>query len=90
MNAACGGVSVGVNLLYALARRATAVLGREYDAEVIETHHRYRKDALSGTASGVAEIIREERRLENVIIRHGRRRWRADRVRNRRACTPRR
>src|SRR5690606_36563810 len=45
-----GNYSVGVNLLFALTQRASAVLGSDYDAEVIEMHHRFKKDAPSGTA----------------------------------------
>jgi len=40
-----GNYSIGVNLLYALTRRATAVLGADFDTEVIEAHHRHKKDA---------------------------------------------
>src|SRR5690242_10632976 len=41
--------SVGVNLLFALTRRAAEVLGSSYDQEVVEMHHRLKKDAPSGT-----------------------------------------
>jgi 4-hydroxy-tetrahydrodipicolinate reductase len=67
-----GNFSVGVNLLFALTRRASAVLGSDYDAEVIEMHHRFKKDAPSGTAERLLEIIREERKLSATSIRHGR------------------
>jgi len=67
-----GNFSVGVNLLFALTRRAAAVLGADYDAEVIEMHHRFKKDAPSGTAERLLEIIREERKLGADAIRHGR------------------
>jgi 4-hydroxy-tetrahydrodipicolinate reductase len=67
-----GNFSVGVNLLFALTRRATAVLGRDYDTEVIEMHHRFKKDAPSGTASRLLEIILEERKLSADALRHGR------------------
>jgi 4-hydroxy-tetrahydrodipicolinate reductase len=40
-----GNFSVGVNLLFALTRRASQILGQSYDAEVIEMHHRFKKDA---------------------------------------------
>src|SRR5258707_1209140 len=46
-----GNFSVGVNLLFALTRRAASVLGADYDAEVVEMHHRFKKDAPSGTAA---------------------------------------
>ena len=67
-----GNFSVGVNLLFALTRRATAVLGAEYDTEVIEMHHRFKKDAPSGTAARLLEIILEERHLTAAALRHGR------------------
>jgi 4-hydroxy-tetrahydrodipicolinate reductase len=67
-----GNFSVGVNAMFALARRATAVLGLDYDIEVIEMHHRFKKDAPSGTAARLLEIILEERKLEAAELRHGR------------------
>ncbi len=67
-----GNFSVGVNLLFALTRRATSVLGADYDAEVVEMHHRFKKDAPSGTAARLLEIILEERKLTAEALRHGR------------------
>ena len=67
-----GNYSVGVNLLFALTRRAANVLGADYDAEVIEMHHRFKKDAPSGTAARLLEIILEERQLTAAALRHGR------------------
>ena len=67
-----GNFSVGVNLLFALTRRAAAVLGSDYDVEVIEMHHRFKKDAPSGTAARLLEIILEERKLTAKALRHGR------------------
>lgn len=67
-----GNFSVGVNLLFALTRRAAAVLGSDYDTEVVEMHHRFKKDAPSGTAARLLEIILEERRLGAEALRHGR------------------
>jgi 4-hydroxy-tetrahydrodipicolinate reductase len=67
-----GNFSVGVNLLFALTRRAASVLGSDYDVEVVEMHHRFKKDAPSGTASRLLEIILEERRLGQDALRHGR------------------
>lgn len=67
-----GNFSVGVNLLFALCRRAAGVLGSDYDAEVIEMHHRFKKDAPSGTAARLLEIILEERKLTQEALRHGR------------------
>ena len=67
-----GNYSVGVNLLFALTRRAAAILGSDYDAEVLEMHHRFKKDAPSGTAARLLEIILEERKLGADAVRHGR------------------
>jgi 4-hydroxy-tetrahydrodipicolinate reductase len=67
-----GNYSVGVNLLYALTQRAARVLGSDYDAEVIEMHHRFKKDAPSGTAARLLEIILAERKLGADALRHGR------------------
>jgi 4-hydroxy-tetrahydrodipicolinate reductase len=67
-----GNFSVGVNLLFALTRRAAAVLGADYDAELVEMHHRFKKDAPSGTATRLLEIILEERKLTAKALRHGR------------------
>src|SRR5436190_18828398 len=67
-----GNFSVGVNLLFALTRRAAAILGSDYDTEVIEMHHRFKKDAPSGTAARLLEIILEERKLKADALRHGR------------------
>lgn len=67
-----GNFSVGVNLLFALTRRAASVLGADYDAEVVEMHHRFKKDAPSGTAARLLEIILEERKLTAAALRHGR------------------
>jgi 4-hydroxy-tetrahydrodipicolinate reductase len=46
-------MSVGVNLLFALTRRAAQVLGDDYDIEIVEMHHRHKVDAPSGTALGL-------------------------------------
>lgn len=67
-----GNFSVGVNLLFALTRRAASILGSDYDAEVVEMHHRFKKDAPSGTAARLLEIVLEERKLTAEALRHGR------------------
>ncbi|MFI0347518.1 MAG: 4-hydroxy-tetrahydrodipicolinate reductase [Chthoniobacterales bacterium] len=65
--------SVGVNVLFWLTEKATDILGPEYDAEVIEVHHRFKKDAPSGTARHLAEIIADARQLDyEKDTRHGR------------------
>jgi 4-hydroxy-tetrahydrodipicolinate reductase len=67
-----GNFSVGVNLLFALTRRASRLLGEDYDAEVVEMHHRLKKDAPSGTAERLLQIILEERKLDRIALRFGR------------------
>lgn len=49
--------SLGVNLVLGLVRQAAKVLGPEWDAEVVETHHRGKRDAPSGTALAIARAI---------------------------------
>ncbi len=68
-----GNYSTGVNTLLWLTRRAAEILGPEFDLEVIETHHRMKKDAPSGTAKMLAETLAEVRDLQyNEDVRHGR------------------
>jgi 4-hydroxy-tetrahydrodipicolinate reductase len=45
-----GNMSLGVNLLVALTRKVSAALGADWDVEIVETHHRHKVDAPSGTA----------------------------------------
>jgi 4-hydroxy-tetrahydrodipicolinate reductase len=53
--------SIGVNALFALTRRTAELLGSEFDVEVIEMHHRTKKDAPSGTAKRLVEILSHAR-----------------------------
>jgi len=50
-------MSVGINLLYKLVDTAAKVLGDDYDVEIIEAHHRMKKDAPSGTALQLGKVI---------------------------------
>jgi 4-hydroxy-tetrahydrodipicolinate reductase len=50
-------MSLGVNLLFALAGQVAKRLGDDYDIEIVEAHHRFKKDAPSGTALGIAQAI---------------------------------
>lgn len=75
--------SVGVNTLFWLSRKAAEILGPEYDAEVIEIHHHLKKDAPSGTARRLAEILTEVRGLDyEQDVRHGRKGMIGERTRN--------
>jgi 4-hydroxy-tetrahydrodipicolinate reductase len=62
--------SVGVNALFALTERAAKILGDDFDLEIVEVHHRMKKDAPSGTAKTLAEILQRARQTKN--LRHGR------------------
>lgn len=65
--------SVGVNTLFWLTRRAAQILGSDFDLEVVEMHHRLKKDAPSGTARHLAEILAEVRGLDySHDVAHGR------------------
>ncbi len=65
--------SIGVNTLFWLVRRAAAVLGEGFDIEIVEMHHNQKKDAPSGTAARLAEILCEARGLDPARdVRHGR------------------
>ena len=65
--------SVGVNTLFWLTRKATEILGTDFDLEVVEMHHRLKKDSPSGTARRLAEILAEVRELDYTKdVRHGR------------------
>ena len=50
-------MSLGVNLLFYLVGEVAAALGEDYDIEITETHHRFKKDAPSGTAMELARKI---------------------------------
>lgn len=58
-----GNMSLGLNLLAALVRRAAASLGAEYDIEVLEMHHRAKVDAPSGTALMLGEAAARGRQV---------------------------
>lgn len=65
--------SVGVNTLFWLTKKAAEILGPDYDAEVIEVHHRLKKDAPSGTARRLVEVLDEAYGLDyEKDTRHGR------------------
>ncbi len=50
-------MSVGINVVLNLLQTAASVLGDDYDVEIIETHHRHKKDAPSGTALRLGEAV---------------------------------
>jgi len=67
--------SVGANSIFELVARAAMLLGSEYQIEIVEAHHDQKKDAPSGTANRLAEVIAgvREQELEDVACygRHG-------------------
>ncbi len=62
-------MSIGVNLLFALVRQAAGLLSKEYKANITEAHHVHKKDAPSGTAKHLADIIYAERKGGEVGIK---------------------
>ncbi len=64
--------SIGVNTLFWLTRKAAELLGDGFDLEIVETHHRLKKDAPSGTAKRLAQILSEVRGLNEKNFAHGR------------------
>lgn len=65
--------STGVNTLFWLTRKAAEILGPSFDLEVVEMHHRLKKDAPSGTATTLLEILGDVRKVQlEEALRHGR------------------
>jgi 4-hydroxy-tetrahydrodipicolinate reductase len=63
-------MSVGMNLMFRIAAEMARVLGDDYDVEILEAHHRFKKDAPSGTAMRLARILAEAsgRDLEKAAV----------------------
>jgi 4-hydroxy-tetrahydrodipicolinate reductase len=70
-----GNMSLGVNLLAALTKKAAEVLGPDYDIEIIEMHHRMKVDAPSGTALMMGRAAADGRKIglddHSVRVRDG-------------------
>jgi 4-hydroxy-tetrahydrodipicolinate reductase len=65
--------STGVNTLFWLTRKAAEILGPGFDVEIVELHHRLKRDAPSGTARALAEILADVRKQQlDKVVRHGR------------------
>ncbi len=68
-------MAVGVNVLFKLAAKVASILGNDYDMEIVEAHHRMKKDAPSGTAMKLGEMMAQAvgRNLDEVGVfaRHG-------------------
>ena len=67
-----GNYSVGVNTLNYLTRKAANILGEHYEPEVLEMHHHHKKDAPSGTAERLIEILKDSYQRNNEQVVHGR------------------
>ena len=66
-------MSVGMNVLFELVGKAAQLLGEEYDIEIVEMHHRFKKDSPSGSALTLAErIAQATKRAFPECLRHGR------------------
>ena len=50
-------MSIGVNVMFRVVSQLARLLGDDYDVEIVETHHRLKKDAPSGTALGLARAV---------------------------------
>ncbi len=60
-------MSIGVNLLFKLTEITTKTLSNNYDIEIVEAHHRFKKDAPSGTAKKLGEIIKGNSDITKTI-----------------------
>jgi 4-hydroxy-tetrahydrodipicolinate reductase len=67
-------MSVGVNLMFKVAAEVAGILGDEYDVEIVEVHHRFKKDSPSGTAKKLADVVAGAlgRKMDDVGV-YGRR-----------------
>lgn len=63
-------MSVGVNVMFKIAGEMARILGTDFDMEILEVHHRFKKDAPSGTAMRLAQILADAtgRDLEKVAV----------------------
>lgn len=76
-------MSIGANFLFELARLSASKLKEGYDIEIIEQHHRLKKDAPSGTAKRIAEVIAEEKGWDLAkAARYGRQGLTGERTKN--------
>ena len=68
-------MSLGINLLVQLAKKATSILGNQFDIEIVEKHHNQKLDAPSGTALMLADAINSslDNQYHYVYDRHSRR-----------------
>lgn len=65
-------MSLGVNVLFKIAGEVAKMLGEDYDIEIVEGHHRFKKDAPSGTALGLADAILQATNKTRAALRYDR------------------
>lgn len=66
-------MSLGANLIFELARKAASILGETYNPEIIEAHHKHKKDAPSGTAVRLGQAVAEGMGWDyDEAVQHGR------------------
>ena len=76
-------MSIGANFLFEMARLAASKLKEGYDIEIIEQHHRQKKDAPSGTAKNIAKVIAEAKGWDiSKVAKYGRAGLTGERPRN--------
>ncbi len=63
-------MAVGVNVMFKIAKKIASILGNDYDMEIVEAHHNQKKDAPSGTALRLGEMLAEgvDRNLSEVGV----------------------
>ncbi|MEW6685245.1 MAG: 4-hydroxy-tetrahydrodipicolinate reductase [Candidatus Edwardsbacteria bacterium] len=63
-------MSIGVNLLFKIVKDVAGILGDDYDIEITEAHHRLKRDAPSGTAQRLAEILSKTRsqKIDDCLV----------------------
>ena len=59
--------SIGVNVLFWLTRKAAEQLGSDFDVEILETHHKMKKDAPSGTAKTLTAVLKAAKKTQTEI-----------------------
>jgi 4-hydroxy-tetrahydrodipicolinate reductase len=59
--------SIGVNVLFWLTSKAAELLGDDFVPEIIETHHKMKKDAPSGTAKTIAQLLKTAQKIQTEI-----------------------
>ena len=67
-------MSIGMNVLFDVVNRVAGILGNSYDVEILEMHHRWKKDAPSGSALRLKEVVEstdKDRHWTNVFGRKG-------------------